>query len=169
MDLTGLEWSVLRDRKSAVELQKFVCTTERPRTDRGRTLKHPKEWEFEVQALLRNGSRHLKAHGLLLAGRGLSPDHQIDAAAWLEIGAANDVLELFIKACGVCLDQRHRGGVIADEMMQQALMTGSAALEDAGKNRMRVPWNLHVRYSASESYFTRSGFEPSGLPVGHYQ
>lgn len=169
MDLTGCEWSILRDRKSAAELQKFTCTTDRPQTARGRRLEHPQEWELEAQALLRNASQHLKAHDKLLVGRGLSADQQIDAAAWLVTEVASDVLELFVPACGVRLGLRHQGGVIADEMMRQILMVGTAELDESGASRLRIYGNLHVRNLASESYFSRSGFEPRGVPVGNYQ
>lgn len=169
MELNGCEWSIIRDRKSAVELQKFTCTTERPQTPRGRRLQHPQEWELEAQALLRNASQHLKHQEKVLVGRGLSADQQIDAAAWLVAEVASDALELFIPACGVHLSHRHRGGVIADEMMRQILLVGMDELDETGVSRLRIYGNLHVRNAPTESYFSRSGFEPRGLPVRDYQ
>lgn len=168
MNQTGIEWSVLKDRKSAIELQQFTCTTDRPRTSRGRELKHPEHWELEAQALLRTTFQGLGSNEQVLVGRGL-PTRQIDAAAWLETHAVDDIPALFIKACGVRLELRYRGGAVADELFRQILGVAKVILGASAKSRLRIHGNLHVNNSASEAFFARSGFEPVGLPAEDYQ
>lgn len=162
-----LRWERITSRPSAVPLQGFTCTTDCPRSLRGRKLPHPKPWELEVQSYLRQSSRQLKSGALLLIGR--SADDAIAAAAHLMFQQYSTVTETFIAAVGVTTSLRGQGGAIADEALAIIFEVARERAASDGSESALVAGNIHVQNQPCEALVIRSGFEPYSVPHGDYQ
>ena len=161
-----LRWRQLADRHEAVILQQFTCTEDPPRSPHGRRLPHPRRWEWEAQAHLRQMSVRFRTGELLIAG--FNGDSVI-AAAHLLPGIQGNVLEVFIAAAGVDLSVRHGGGVFADETMSQIKDLALANARAQGAGIVMITGNIHVRNIPSQNMAARAGFEPVGILTGDYQ
>lgn len=96
-----LDWHLIKSKETARELQGFTCTTDHPRTPRGRRLPHPRPWEWEAQRHLRSADRHLRHGDDLLVGRVGSG--ALGAAAHVVYDDDSSLLVANIQALGVGL------------------------------------------------------------------
>lgn len=163
-----LHWSFLESRSSSAELNGFTCTSELPRSPGGRKLPHPKPWEWQAQALLRNAKAHFREGHKIVVGREGAADGPIAAAAWLQFH--HDVLPAAFMAAGaVDIALRGKGGATADELVARTIRAAVRNLEHTGTDRILVHGNVHTHNSASTELLTRNGFDPVGVPTGEFQ
>jgi hypothetical protein len=113
---TGIRWEQIADRSllPRAELQAFTCTTEHPRTPEGRRLPHPRPWEWEVQAHLRQAGRCFRPGDLALVGREIVGG-RLACAAHLQPSSGTALVEVFIASVAVEVSHRGRGGDVADQ------------------------------------------------------
>ena len=161
-------WERIDSRRAARELQAFTCTTSHPRSDAGRKYAHPRPWEWEAQAYLRDASKRLRPGDLVVVARDQTPAARICAAVWLQFPQADGLEHMFLAAAGVSLSMRHSGGQLADALMVEAITTGLQRAERGGMTRLLVTGKIHVENRASQNMVTRAGFEPLDL-VHPYQ
>lgn len=128
---------------------------ERPRSPGGRRLPHPKPWEWEAQALLRNARARFR-------------DGPIQAAAWLHFHHT-ELPTAFLTAGAVDVTLRGTGGAVADELVNRALNSAVHNLEHFGTDRILVHGNVHTCNTASAELLTRHGFDPVGAPTEEFQ
>jgi len=85
-----IRWSTITERNEARKhpFREFTCTEPRPKSPEGRTLPHPKPWEWTAQGILRQSSQCLKAGNLLVVGRSESANeilavaHVVSGRGW---------------------------------------------------------------------------------------
>ncbi|MQY18393.1 hypothetical protein [Nocardia macrotermitis] len=148
--------------------QQFTCTEPRPKSPHGRTLPHPKPWEWTAQSILRRSSECLKAGSLLVVGRSVS-SAEILAVAHVIPEASESYFSAYIAAIGVSRVARGQGGGIADRTLAEVR---TVVLESArGSEAMAVlaTANIHTANLSSQRLFERSGYEPRSVPSGEYQ
>lgn len=169
IDVTAepLTWHRIDNRPDARSLQAFTCTTDRPKSPAGRRLPHPKPWEWEVQAHLREASRRIMPGDLVLVGTG--SDGSTLAAAHLVLSPADDYVETLVAAGAVHVDVRGSGGAVADAMMAQCCDIAVAASRAQGSAVALLTGRIHVRNTASQRLAARAGLSPVDAPVGPYQ
>ena len=163
----SLSWHCLPTKADARELEAFTCTTDPPRTARGRRLRHPRPWEWEAQRHLRAASQHLRVGDALLVGRDVAG--AIAAAAHVDYDDASGLLVAYINALGVATSLRNHGGATADEALHVVRLT---AVEETVRRRcasLLLTGKIHRDNSASQYACRRAGLEPTGLSSGEYQ
>lgn len=160
-------WHLLTSKSEARALQSFTCTVGRPRTEGGRQLAHPRPWEWEVQAHLRDLRRRMKAGELLIFGR--DDNDVIVAAAHLIVRVATDHVEVMVAAGAVHVEARGRGGGIADALMAECrrIATQLAATKD--RTVVLLTGRIHAANLPSQRMAVRAGLEPVGAPGSTYQ
>lgn len=141
---------------------------ERPRSPGGRRLPHPKPWEWEAQALLRNARARFRDGHTIVVGRDSNRDGPIQAAAWLQFHHT-ELPTAFLTAGAVDVTLRGTGGAVADELVNRALNSAVHNLEHFGTDRILVHGNVHTCNTASAELLTRHGFDPVGAPTEEFQ
>lgn len=167
MTQSGLDWHLIATKGAARELQGFTCTSDHPRTPRGRRLPHPRPWEWEAQRHLRSAAQHLRDRDALHVGR--NSVGAIASAAHVAHDEHSGLLVANIQALGVGLSYRARGGDTADEAF--ATIRDGAKLE-AGLRRCStviLTGKVHRLNLASQYACLRAGLEPADEPITDYQ
>ena len=100
---SAVMWSTIDNRRDAIELQKFTCTVDRPRTPENCTLPHPMPWEWEAQRHIRSLFVHYKDGDHLVVGR---RGGAVIAAAQSMSRIEGEVLDVFIAAAAVAANVR---------------------------------------------------------------
>ncbi|WP_194829009.1 hypothetical protein [Nocardia sp. XZ_19_231] len=169
MNPTEICWATITDRREAIQLKEFTCTTSRPRSPAGRKLSHPKPWERAAQSIIRQSPQCLKAGNLLVVGRQGGGD-QIVAVAHLTFDETlPSVFAAHIAAIGVCLSVRGQGGKVADRCLAEACVVIAARAREGGNGTVLVTANIHIQNGPSQLLFERAEFEPFSIPRGDYQ
>lgn len=157
-------WSVLTTKDEARQLQGFTCTEEPPRAPGGRKLRHPRMWEWEAQALLRqcSNSAVFKNDGnhFIVVGH---VDSEVAAAALLELDQAEQYLRVFVKSCGVALIFRRRGGDLANALVREVRKLANQRAAELGVGQVLVTGNIHGSNEPSEHLAIRCGAEPAPI------
>lgn len=141
-----------------------MCTTPRPLADSGRTLAHPKPWEWEVQAHI----RQLKTpvHGDVVQ-LGLMGQELVSVAQFV-IDESASVPVVFIRVIGVTLRARGGGGGVADATLEQVVNRSAKRLRMLGHSRFVLLGNVHTDNKASQSMLARAGFTATERREGPY-
>lgn len=160
MPHTPQSWEHLDNRRAARELQSFRCTTDHPRSDVGRRSLHPRPWEWEAQAYLRDVWKRLMPGELVLVTRDGTSSARICAAIWLRFPPMDGVEHMFLAAAGVSLSMRGSGGQLADALMTEAISIGAQRAKSHSMTRLVVTGKIHVENRASQNMVARAGFEP---------
>ena len=162
-----LVWRQLKTAAETRPLQAFACTEDRPRTQGGRFLPHPKPWEWEAQRHLRQLSQHFKYGDLVVVG--LRHDEPLACAHLLVDQEPGRLVGVFVAAAAVGRPVRGQGGAVADALMHQIAADCAAIASAAGATDHVISGKIHVRNIASQLMAQRAGMEPNGLPAEDYQ
>lgn len=142
----------------------FTCTTPRPRADSGRTLAHPKPWEWEVQAHIRQLKTPVHNDVVQLGLMG----QELVSVAQFVIDDSASVPVVFVRVIGVTLRARGEGGGIADATLEQVVNRSAKRLRMLGHSRFVLLGNVHTDNTASQSMLTRAGFTATERREGPY-
>lgn len=142
----------------------FTCTTPRPRADSGRTLAHPRPWEWEVQAHIRQLKTPVRGDVVQL---GLNGEELVSVAQFV-IDDSASLPVVFIRVIGVTVRARGEGGGLADATLEQVVNRSSKRLRTLGHSRVVLLGNVHADNTASQSMLTRAGFTVTERRTGPY-
>lgn len=151
-----------------MELQGFTCTSEAPRSPGGRKQPHPKPWEWEAQALLRNARAHFRDGHQIIVGRSGAHDGPAAAASWLQFHH-DELPAAFIASSGIGIAFRGKDGTVADELIARTIRAAVRNFGQSAPHRILVHGNVHTSNLPCEKLLTRHGFDPVGTPIEEFQ
>ncbi|MDP4015418.1 MAG: GNAT family N-acetyltransferase [Candidatus Nanopelagicales bacterium] len=147
-----MEW-VDAAKSHRLDLPSFTCTTAKPRSG-GRTLPHPKPWEWEVQAFIRRLRPPLAGEVLLL---GIA-QRRIASVVNLAYYTVERTPVTFIRAIAVSVEWRGQGGSLADETIVHAIRRAGSDLSALGFNRALAAGHVAPSNTPGQRLLERSGF-----------
>ena len=136
----------------------FTCTIPRPRTAHGRTLAHPKPWEYEVQAYIRQLKPPVQRDVTLL---GLI-DGALGSVAQFVYQTHPEMPVALIRVAAVSVEYRGQGGQLADATMEALLSRVATDLDAHGRSQALVVARVNLSNTPSQALMTRHGFMPDG-------
>jgi hypothetical protein len=146
------------DKNHRPILQTFTCTTPRPRTAHGRTLAHPKPWEYEVQAYIRRLKPPVHGDVTLL---GIIGD-ALGSVAQFVYQTHPEMPVVLIRVAAVSVDYRGQGGQLADATLEAVLGRGATDLAADGHSHSLVVARVNLSNTPSQALMLRHGFMPDG-------
>lgn len=144
---------------------RFTCTTPRPHSTGGRTLRHPKPWEHEVQAHI----RQLKppVHGAVVLIGIRSAD--IAAVAMFSYQMAPTMPVVVIQALAVAMAYRNQGGRVADAAIETVLQRAATDLDARGYRKALAVGRVAHANVPSQALMIRHGFTSTGARTDQLQ
>lgn len=146
------------DKKHRQILPTFTCTSPRPRSAHGRTRAHPKPWEYEVQAYIRQLKPPVQGNVTRLGMVG----EALGSVAQFVYQMGDEVPMLLIKVAAISVEYRGQGGLLADATIEAILDRGATDLVADGWGQALVVARVNLSNTPSQALLMRHGFQPDG-------